>query len=70
LTWTRTYIQDFTLQDRERSRLVTVRMLLDHTSRLPGTWMLDLPKSPHMRRRRPAEVRLGRIYRRGTGGPG
>lgn len=44
----RTYVPDFTLQDRDRSRLVTVRMLLDHTSGLPGNWMLDLPKSPHV----------------------
>jgi len=43
-----TYVPDFTLQDRSRSRLVTVRMLLDHTGGLPGNWMLDLPKSPHM----------------------
>jgi CubicO group peptidase (beta-lactamase class C family) len=42
------YLPDFTLEDRSRSRLVTVRMLLDHTSGLPGNWMLDLPKSPHM----------------------
>ena len=41
-------LPDFTLQDHGRSRLVTVRMLLDHTSGLPGNWMLDLPKSPHM----------------------
>ena len=44
----RTYLPDFTLQDRELSGRVTVRMLLDHTSGLPGNWMLDLPKSPHM----------------------
>jgi len=42
------YLPDFTLLDQERSRLVTVRMLLDHTSGLPGNWMLDLPKSPHV----------------------
>lgn len=42
------YLPDFTLADRARSRLVTVRMLLAHTSGLPGNWMLDLPKSPHM----------------------
>jgi len=43
-----TYLPDFTLQDKERSRLVTVRMLLDHTGGLPGNCMFDLPKSPHM----------------------
>lgn len=44
----RTYLPDFTLRDGAKSRLVTVRMLLNHTSGLPGNWMLDLPKSPHM----------------------
>jgi CubicO group peptidase (beta-lactamase class C family) len=44
----RTYLPDFTLQDRDRSRLVTVRMLLDHTSGLPGNWIVDLPRSPHL----------------------
>src|SRR5439155_1728776 len=43
-----TYLPDFTLQDKERSRLVTVQMLLDHTGGLPGNCMFDLPKSPHM----------------------
>jgi CubicO group peptidase (beta-lactamase class C family) len=42
-----TYLPAFTLQDKARSRLVTVRMLLDHTSGLPGNCMFDLPKSPH-----------------------
>lgn len=42
------YLPDFTLEDRTASRLVTVRMLLDHTSGLPGNWMLDLPRSPQV----------------------
>ena len=43
-----TYIEDFALADRDASQLVTVRMLLNHTSGLPGNFMLDLPKSPEM----------------------
>jgi CubicO group peptidase (beta-lactamase class C family) len=42
------YLPDFTLQDKAKSRLVTVRMLLDHTGGLPGNCMFDLPKSQHM----------------------
>jgi CubicO group peptidase (beta-lactamase class C family) len=44
----RKYLPDFTLNDQARSRLVTVRMLLNHTGGLPGNSMFDLPKSPHM----------------------
>lgn len=43
-----TYLPDFTTDDPIRSRRVTVRMLLAHTSGLPGNWMQDIPKSPHM----------------------
>lgn len=44
----RTYVDDFSLSDRDASAKVTVRMLLTHMSGLPGNFMLDLPKNPDM----------------------
>lgn len=44
----RTYLPEFTLADPAQSGTVTVRMLLNHSSGIPGTCMFDLPKSPEM----------------------
>lgn len=41
-----TYLPDFTLADPIRSAAVTVRMLLSHTSGLPGNYMPDDPWGP------------------------
>lgn len=38
----RTYLPDFGLAHRERSAAITVRMLLNHSSGLPGDYMPDL----------------------------
>ncbi|MFF0700205.1 serine hydrolase domain-containing protein [Streptomyces tendae] len=39
----RTYLPDFRLANPERSAAITVRMLLNHSSGLPGDYMPDLP---------------------------
>jgi CubicO group peptidase (beta-lactamase class C family) len=41
-----TYLPDFTLADPDRSAAVTVRMLLNHTSGMPGNYMPDDPCGP------------------------
>ncbi|MGW6793672.1 serine hydrolase domain-containing protein [Streptomyces chartreusis] len=38
-----TYLQDFTLADPDRAAVITPRMLLNHSSGMPGNYMPDLP---------------------------
>lgn len=40
------YLPEFRLADAEASKLVSVRMLLNHTAGIPGHCMFNLPRSP------------------------
>ncbi|MDH6554553.1 serine hydrolase domain-containing protein [Streptomyces sp. SAI-041] len=62
----RAYLPDFTLANPERSAAITVRMLLNHSSGLPGDYMPDLTPGDDVLERLMRELTTLRV----TGNPG